>query len=302
MADPVIRAAGVVLVRPALAGPQVLLVHRPRHRDWSLPKGKLDPGEHVVTAAVRECDEETGITPILGAPLPRQTYQVMGRPKTVEYWTAAPGPDEGFTPDDEIDQIRWVSLNQAQSMLTYPRDLDLVRQALQLPPTKPLIILRHAAAQKRGDFTGSDDTQRPLVGKGRSQSKAVVPLLAAFGVNGVHSSDSVRCLETVRPYATTAKVTVEQEPQFSEEGFERNPQGAPARIRALAALDQSICVCSHRPVLPSLIDPFSLDCDGDKLVAVLAKEQLKPAEMLVIHRAVEPGRWRVLGAERHTAT
>ncbi|MDV7397144.1 histidine phosphatase family protein, partial [Arthrospira platensis SPKY1] len=114
--------------------------------------------------------------------------------------------------DDEVDEVRWVAVDEAAAMLTYPRDADIVRQAVSLPPTSPLILLRHTQALKRSDFTGTDDTQRPLSGKGRSQAKALVPLLGAYAIDQVHSSDSVRCSETVRRYAKSIGVPIHAEP------------------------------------------------------------------------------------------
>src|SRR5512141_1395906 len=83
-----IVAAGAVVVRK---GPEVLLVHRPKYDDWSFPKGKLDPGEHITTAAVREVAEETGLDIRLGPALPLQEYDVRNgqlRHKVVHYWAA----------------------------------------------------------------------------------------------------------------------------------------------------------------------------------------------------------------------
>lgn len=293
----VVRAAGVVMLRPGSRGPKVLLVHRPRRKDWSLPKGKLDRGEHVVTAAVRECDEETGIVPILGMPLGRQSYQAMGRPKTVDYWVATPGKDNGFSPDSEIDEIRWVTAAQARSLLTYKRDFELVKRALELPPTQPMVYLRHAVATKRSDFSGDNDRDRPLTGKGRSQAQALVPLLAAFGVARVHSSDAVRCLQTVKPFAAAAKVTVEQEPLFSEHGYDDRPKASVNRAVTLAEVDAALCICSHRPVLPDIMAPLA--AGAGKKAAGAFRSPLPPGGFVVVHRSFTgKGRWRVEAAER----
>lgn len=297
MAESVVRAAGVVMLRPGPRGPKVLLVHRPRRKDWSLPKGKLDRGEHVVAAAVRECDEETGIVPILGVPLGRQSYQAMGRPKTVDYWVASPGKDHGFSPDSEIDDIRWVTASQARSLLTYKRDFDLVKRALTLPPTQPLVYLRHAVATKRSDFSGKDDRERPLTGKGRSQAQALIPLLAAFGIRRIHSSDAVRCLQTVKPYAAAEKVTVEQEPLFSETGFDDKPKAAVNRLLSLADTKAALSVCSHRPVLPDIMAPLARE--ADKKAASAFRAPLPPGGFVVVHRSFTgKGQWRIEAAER----
>jgi 8-oxo-(d)GTP phosphatase len=295
-----VQAAGVVMLRDGPYGTEVLAVHRPHRVDWSLPKGKLDPGEHVVVAAVRECDEETGLVPVLGPPLERRTYLSLGRSKTVDYWAARPGTDEGFTPDEEIDEIRWIPAWQTASLLTYARDVELVERALMLPQTSPLIVLRHAQALKRHDFHGHVDARRPLTGRGRSQAKQLVPLLSAYGVTVVHSSDSVRCHETVRRYAESVQVPVLHEPSMSEEGHEKRPKAARKRILALAMEPQPMVVCSHRPVLPALLDALG-DLDGADPDDPLLDPKLPPAGFVVLHRAFdEDGSLRVVAAERHT--
>lgn len=295
-----VRAAGVVLLRGPVADREVLVVHRPHRADWSLPKGKLDPGEHVLLAAVRECDEETGTVPVLGPPLARQEYAEMGRPKVVDYWAARPGTDEGFTPDDEIDEARWVPVAQASGLLTYERDATLVTAADALPDTSPLIVLRHAQALKRHDFHGHDDARRPLTGKGRSQAKQLIPLLSAYGVTTVHSSGSVRCHETVRRFAEGVGVPVLHEPSMSEEGHDKRPKAAGRRILALVTEPAPLVVCSHRPVLPALMDAIC-DVDGVDAEDPALDPKLPPAGFVVLHRAFdEAGHVRVVGTERHT--
>src|SRR5690242_5455623 len=122
-----IVAAGAVVVRK---GPEVLLVHRPKYDDWSFPKGKLDPGEHETTAAVREVAEETGLDVRLGVPLTTQSYDVRNgtvRPKVVHYWAArVVGGDDVSTyrPNAEIDAVAWVPLDQAAKKLSYKRDRE----------------------------------------------------------------------------------------------------------------------------------------------------------------------------------
>jgi 8-oxo-dGTP diphosphatase len=118
-----IEAAGGVVLRDGL----VALVHRPRYDDWSLPKGKLDPGESAEQAAVREVEEETGIRARLVRELPSIEYRDnKDRPKRVRYWLMEVEHDPGFAPNDETDELRWLSLADAQALLSYERDRDVL--------------------------------------------------------------------------------------------------------------------------------------------------------------------------------
>ncbi len=106
----------------------VAVVHRPKYDDWSLPKGKLDPGETWEQAALREVEEETGLRCILAEPLdPTRYTDRKGRPKEVRYWRMEVTADTGFEVSDEVDKLRWVPLDEAQELLTHPHDRALVR-------------------------------------------------------------------------------------------------------------------------------------------------------------------------------
>ena len=123
----VVRAAGGVVWRPGPDGrPEVLAVHRPKYDDWSLPKGKLDPGEEPEAAALREVEEETGLRCRLGPPLGSLAYEDRkGRSKEVRYWAMT--VDAGaFAPNQEVDEVRWVPVAGARDVLSYERDADLV--------------------------------------------------------------------------------------------------------------------------------------------------------------------------------
>jgi 8-oxo-dGTP diphosphatase len=124
VSDP-IEAAGGVVVRDG----QVALVHRPRYDDWTLPKGKLDPGESFEEAALREVDEETGLRARLVRELPATHYEVNGRPKIVRYWLMDVDHEAPFLPNNETDQLRWLPPDEALRLLTYDRDRDVLRAA-----------------------------------------------------------------------------------------------------------------------------------------------------------------------------
>lgn len=119
-------AGGLVWRRPAGGEAEILLVHRARYDDWTLPKGKLDAGETHEQAARREVEEETGLRCTLGPELPTTSYRDRrGRPKTVRYWAMTPVEGE-FRPSDEVDEVRWMPADAAPALLTYPRDTAVV--------------------------------------------------------------------------------------------------------------------------------------------------------------------------------
>ena len=284
-ARPDVVAAGAVVVRRANGG-EVLLVHRPKYDDWAWPKGKQDPGEHVTTTAVREVLEETGVEIRLGRPLPRQVYLVSGgRTKHVHYWTGwvMGDPDvSGYAANDEIDELAWVGFDKARRMLTYADDVALLERVEEHPKrTTALVVLRHARARKRDGWDG-EDAERPLTGAGRRDAEALAPLLAAYGVTRVVSSDSTRCLQTVSPYADEHVLAVETEPGLSEE--EWSPASVRSVLEVLLAGKEGAVICTHRPVLPEVLGALGLE-----------EEPLAPGEMVVCHHR----KGRVVAAERH---
>jgi len=125
-----VRAAGGIVLRGEGGDRSVALVHRPRYGDWSFPKGKLEDGEDEATAALREVEEETGLRVRLEQPLTTTHYTVSGGPKTVRWWRMSLVDDDGHEPDHEVDQVRWVTPEEAMRLLNYEPDRQLVRQAL----------------------------------------------------------------------------------------------------------------------------------------------------------------------------
>ncbi|RVW05412.1 NUDIX hydrolase [Rhodococcus xishaensis] len=251
-----IFAAGAVLWRKSSSNPyeiEVGLIHRQRYDDWSFPKGKIDPGETAIAAAVREIREETGITARLGRHLSGVTYPIPGhrKLKRVEYWAAEAVSGE-FEPNDEVDEMRWLEPHRVAEHLSYPMDRTILRRFAQLPPdTTTVLLVRHGKAGNSQKYTG-DDVVRPLDAKGKVQAEALVAQLQAFGATEIWSADRRRCIETVEPLAEKLAVPIRIEPLLSEEGYAADPAGARARVRKIAAMGGVQVICSQGGVIPDL--------------------------------------------------
>ncbi|ACU95967.1 MULTISPECIES: NUDIX hydrolase [Saccharomonospora] len=252
----VVKAAGAALCRRTSAGTEIAVVHRPHYDDWSLPKGKLDPGETSPVAAVREVAEETGFDAALGQFLTTVEYDVHGAPKKVDYFTAQTVSGE-FTPNEEVDELRWLPLQEARSLLTYPSDRDVCDLAGRLPSdTATVLLVRHAKAGKREDWAGDDDL-RPLSDAGIRQAEALRPLLGAFRPEQVYSAPRLRCVQTVRAVADDIDGEVQIEPSISEEEYSKNPEIGIKWLLFVAASHTSSVVCSQGGVIPDLLDTLA---------------------------------------------
>lgn len=286
---PILAAGAVVTREHPTRGVEVVLVHRKRYDDWTLPKGKVEAGESLPACAVREVAEETGVTIRLGTPLDQVTYEA-GRQglKRVDYWAASVMEARKRAPDAEVDVVSWLPLKAALSRLDFEHDRFLVRQRMEQPPTTPLIILRHAKAMDRKDWS-KKDTARPLNSRGRRQARLLIPMLGAYGAGRLVSSTSARCLSTVMPYAHSRELRVETFSQLTEEDGTREPKGVArlvTRLRNAAAADGvPTTICVHRPVLPHVLDALEM-----------APTTLTTGEFLVAHLTRDGG---VHALERH---
>lgn len=308
-ADSTVRAAGALVWRRAAVGPlEVALVHRPKYEDWSWPKGKLDPGESWAGACVREVREETGLPVVLGLPLPHATYTVgnegTARVKVVRYWAATAHGDAAGT-DDEVDEVAWLPVDQAELRLDYLRDREQLRALVEADrrghlDTWPLAVVRHARAVPRGRWK-QPDVLRPLDDAGHERARDLVPVLSAYGLRQVVSSPAARCAETVEPYARGAGVRVRLVEGLSEEGFADAPASVVAVVEQLLAQGTAAAACSHRPVLPALLAVLA-DHTPDADVAALLRESAGPGlvkgEVLVAHVTGRGHGAAVVGVER----
>jgi 8-oxo-dGTP pyrophosphatase MutT (NUDIX family) len=254
MADDAIQAAGGVLWRPAVEGPgiEVGIVHRPKYDDWSVPKGKLMPGEHVLLAALREVREETGYSAVVGRRLPSIGYLKDGEPKEAHYWVLRQKAGR-FVPNDEVDRMMWLPPREAQVHLLPTRDRPIL-QAFEADtrPTRAVVVVRHASAGDRDAWSG-DDHDRPLDELGREQAALLADLLDAYDVQRALSADVLRCIETLGPATTRRLLTVESEPLLSESGFAANPDAAEERLLDIVLDPRPTVVSTQKTLLPGVV-------------------------------------------------
>lgn len=268
----VVRAAGALVWRRQHGQLEVALVHRPRYDDWSWPKGKLDPGEDFPQAAVREVLEETGYQVRLGIPLPGVEHGLpSGQIKVVKYWAAQVIGGDGALVN-EIDDVAWLTVDDALEKLTYPRDRAPLRMLVAADEagalsTWALVFVRHSHAVARAAYRGKEDWHRPLSERGKVRAKALVPVIAAWSPQMFLSSSSTRCVQTVKPYCKRADAKLRKTGAFSEETFEVKPRSASkklAKLIAAAANDAdtaladgsampAVGLCTHRPLIPAMV-------------------------------------------------
>ncbi|MDY6870959.1 MAG: NUDIX hydrolase [Actinomycetota bacterium] len=253
-----VPAAGAVLWRPGEDGsaPEVAVIHRPRYDDWSLPKGKVDPGETEPVTAVREVHEETGYSCVLGRRLASVSYPIEQGVKKVRYW-AARAVDGTFCPNEEVDELIWLPVREAMARLSYPHDRNVLRRFTKLPPdTRTVLIVRHATAGSKSRYRG-DDRMRPLDKHGRAQAESLVGQLLAFGADRLHAADRTRCEQTLAPLAEELGQPVRPEPTLTEEAYAEDKKPARRRVLEIAAAagdeKHTPVICSQGKVIPDLI-------------------------------------------------
>ena len=296
MSDPLaadIRAAGAVLWRRGRTGDEVALIHRGRYDDWSFPKGKCEPDEHVLATAVREVAEETGIRVVLGRWLGQNRYPSLGRNKRVDFWAArAADPDasSGFVPNDEVDILDWLPVPSARGRLTYRRDASLLANFAAGPAsTVPVILLRHASAGSKRAWPG-DDLARPLDARGAADAERLAGLLASFGPCRVISSAAERCVATVRPYAVLTGAAIEIDAEFTAQPDGVTP-GQLKRAGQIVDDGQATLICAHGENLQMLLQDVCARLDA----ARPAGPPLRKAAWWVLHTAGST----LAGAERY---
>ncbi|WP_211881874.1 NUDIX hydrolase [Pseudarthrobacter albicanus] len=236
---------------------EVLLIHRPGHGDWSIPKGKAEPGESGRECAAREVREETGFECRLGAELPSIRYEdSKNRTKSVRYWAAA-AESGHFTANKEVDAVRWLTLPAALRTVTEPRDRPAIialgtqlQTQLGVRPVpareKMLLLVRGAQATKHTEWKHSDDS-RPLAVEGEKAAQSLAVLGSIFNIERVLSSPPARCVETVAELARRESLDVERSKHLAAGRIE-DTLGLVAQARGTGTV-----LCTHEDVMARVL-------------------------------------------------
>ena len=245
---------------------EVLLVHRPRYDDWTLPKGKLRGDESHEDGALREVEEETGLRCELRFPLPSTIYRdARDRLKQVRYWAVRPLDGE-FSPGDEVDEILWLEPAEAQRQVSYDRDRTVLR-GFGHDGSRPLLVVRHAWAGHRKHWD-DDDTLRPLDDRGRLQSQRLIEQLEGHDFDRIASSPYVRCMDSAQPLAAARGLRVEARDELAE------GRGV-AALEGVAAEPNAGVLCVHGDVLEELCGE-----EIEKGATVIFDRDLSPVAVL----------------------
>ena len=248
------RAAGGVVWRSGPAAGEVLiaLAHRPRYDDWSLPKGGQDPGEDSMQTAAREIHEEIGARAALQLRLGSAAYETERGPKLVEYFVFR-YLDGRFAPNEEVDEVRWLDPPAAAALASYEADRELIASFAALPPiTATVVLVRHARAGKRSEWTGPD-VLRPLSRRGRAQARRLAVLLEPLRPRSIMSGPPERCLATVAPLAAHLALPVAVATWAGDTSFAVSPQTSAEAILELARGGGCTVVCSQGETIPGLL-------------------------------------------------
>lgn len=280
MEQELIRAAGAVLWR-RLSDEllQIALIHRPRYDDWSFPKGKAEEGESDISCAYREVLEETGYVSQFGPELGDISYEVDGQKKVVKYWAAqAIGNPAQVMDIEEVDQLIWVTLEDAKAKITLQSDQKILESFQRFgADSYPLILLRHAKAVSRQEWE-SDDGDRPLAHIGQIQANGFLSKMLPYEIREIFTSDAVRCYESIEPIARALSINPVFSPALSEYAFLKDKKSWYQLITDIIENESPTLVCSHNPVIPEIVKKLI----GKKNFRELDHDLL-PGEAWILH-------------------
>ena len=275
-----IQAAGAVVWRNNKDKTEVAIIHRPKYNDWSFPKGKLEVGESLIACAHREVFEETNIQTEFGPFLGDIEYLTPDGKKQVSFWAAKAITHKDFSPNSEVDQLKWVEVKKLKELLTLETDKKILAQFVKLDfDTKPFILLRHAKAITRDEWQGDDD-DRPLDSLGQNQAKRLLSIYQVYNIEQIHTSDAVRCYDTVNPMVKGLAIKLEVTGKLSESTYKKDKEKAFDYAKDLIKEDARILLCSHNPILPKMLNRLTKKSDVDA-----DEGKLSPADGWVIHRS-----------------
>jgi 8-oxo-dGTP pyrophosphatase MutT (NUDIX family)/phosphohistidine phosphatase SixA len=308
MTETAVYAAGGVVWRVVDGKLRVLLIHRTKYRDVTLPKGKVDPGEMLAETAVREIHEETGIRVALGVPVGVSRYRLPSkRIKIVHYWAAeateAAIRASAFVPNKEIAALEWVSPKKALRRLSYPVDTEIMETFVRLLDegvlrTFPIVALRHAKALPREEWKGKD-AARPLSPRGRRQAASIVGPLLAFGVRRIVSSPAVRCVETVKPLSDAIGRKIETSALIGQDAWEEGKSDARTVVGDRVRARKPSVLCSHGPVLPDILSELALATGTLRGSYLGSASALDLAAFSVVHMSVDNPGSGIVAIETH---
>lgn len=281
---------------------EVCLVHRPKYNDWSFPKGKLDRNESLRHAAVREIGEETGISVELGPYLGQVEYPINQEGKAkrrskdrtlgakeVHYWMArtisnddAEAMLDAFGPVHradigEIDDIVWVSMRRARTMLTHTTDIDMLaafkaRVLEGATHAQSVLIVRHGKAEPRKEWKGSDEN-RPITPRGMAAAYALDRELACYNPMILATSPWIRCQQTLQVLSWQTNRTMSHIDQLTEDAYASNPESSWQAVLTLmqqaVQSRHNVAICMHRPVIGGLFEHLRPLCTSSTLASQL---------------------------------
>lgn len=266
---------------PESAGPgdiDVAVVHRPHYDDWSLPKGKVDPGENLAETAAREIAEETGFEPTLGWLLGYVHYPLGKKTKVVYYWTAEV-TDGAFQANSEVDELLWLSPEDAKARVSHDADRDVITAAeevLGLGCSRRVLYTRHAKAMSR-DKWKEDDTLRPLTKKGYLQAEKLAPQLAGYRPKAVSSATPIRCTDTVEPLAEKLGLEIDTDADLGDSVLGQSPRTVMEALVKASSAPVSV-VCAQGEVIPAVINGLAQDAGFD-----IEDMRVKKSSVWVLH-------------------
>jgi len=207
-------------------------------------------------------------------------YLTQDGKKRVSFWAAKAISQSDFSPNSEVDQLKWVEVKKVKELLTLETDKKILAQFLKLDfDSKPFILLRHAKAITRDEWQGDDD-DRPLDSLGQQQANRLLAIYQVYNLEQIHTSDAVRCYDTVNPIAKALGIKLEVTGKLSESTYKKDKEKAFDYAKDLIKVDTRILLCSHNPILPKMLNKLTKKSDVDA-----DEGKLSPADGWVIHRS-----------------